>query len=192
VLILVALVLIGCGDQKAKDRAAAEKASAEAYRVRQDANAMATAVAVNAETQTLAVQALATQSALNSQIQATSAAIEHQALMVTNGQPVQQAASGGWGIVDLAPIVAMFVTVGLAGGSFVVSLATARRQSQEPQIVYVRDGDQGARVARPVVSGTNGPLLPAKTGYSIIVLNQGRCRILAPGESQARRMLSGG
>ncbi len=189
--LLAVWLLTGCGDQKAKDRAAASRAEAEAYRVKQEAAALATAVAVSSENQALAMQALSTQAAVSNEIQATSAAIQVQATAIALQFAQQQPSGGstglttggsagsttGFDLADVLPWAMLGLTLGSAFVSVGLAVVATRRQSPEREIVYV---------------GGSGPR--AHGGERVRLLEPGQLllRPLSPGQSQARRLLRDG
>ncbi len=178
--LLAVWLLTGCGDQKAKDRAAASRAEAEAYRVKQEAAALATAVAVSSENQALAMQALSTQAAVSNEIQATSAAIQVQATAIAL-QFAQQQPSGdsagsttGFDLAGVLPWAMLGLTVGSAFVSVGLAVVATRRQAPEREIVYVGGSGGGAERVR------------------LLEPQQLFLRPLSPGQSQARRLLRDG
>ncbi len=166
---LVLLLLVGCGDQKAKDRARQADAEAElsqarsdAYQAKQQADALATQAAVNAEGQQMAMSALATQAAIVSQF-------TDQTL---NANPdAGTGDGGGLDLVGLAPWLAGGLTLAFSFGSLVVSLLASQRKPQT-EMVYVVDG----QAERALLTGPQPAYL----------------RPLPPGESRARLLRPGG
>ncbi len=181
-LLLGVMVAGGPGDEAAKDRAEAERirqesadASAErrarvqsesaafdaqAYAVRQQADSLATAVAVNAESQQIAMSAMATQAAITNQYTALT---------------LQPEPGGGFDLAGVLPWAMLGLTLGSAFVSVGLAVVATRRQAPEREIVYVGGSGQGTERVRLLEPQQLllRPLPPGQ-GYRARMLQDGR------------------